>query len=249
VRTFLSILFWSFFAISCVALFLVALLIFVATLPFDRNRFLLHLFSCFWAQLYFYVNPLWKLEIEGRERLPWRGAAVLVSNHQSLGDILVLFGLYRPFKWVSKRSVFSVPFLGWNMKLNGYIGLVRGDRASITRMMIECENWLDRGVPILMFPEGTRSPDGELKAFKEGAFKLAITKQCPIYPIVVSGTAYTLPKHGVVLAETANCRVRVLPPVDPQPFGSNVEALREHVRNLMVAEKQRLELGHPQPVA
>ena len=124
-----SVLFWSFFAASSAVLFCVALVLFLVTWPFDRDGRVLHLFSCAWAQLYFWVNPGWSLRIEGRERLPWHGPAVLVSNHQSLGDILVLFGLYRPFKWVSKASNFKLPFLGWNMYLNRYVGLVRGDKA------------------------------------------------------------------------------------------------------------------------
>jgi 1-acyl-sn-glycerol-3-phosphate acyltransferase len=228
-----------------VVLFLGALVVWAVTLPFDRNGRVLHLYSCFWAQLYIYVNPLWHLRVEGREFLPWRGAAVLVANHESLGDILVLFGLYRPFKWVSKASNFKLPLIGWNMWLNRYVPLVRGDRESVRRMMAACESWLARGVPILMFPEGTRSPDGQIKAFKEGAFQLAVKMRCPVIPIVLTGTARTLPKHGLVLQTAANCHVRVLPPVDPAPFGSDAQALLEHVRHLMMAEKARMEAAQP----
>jgi len=244
-------LFWSFFAASSTVLFFVGLLLLLVTWPFDRNRKVLHLFSCGWAQMYFWVNPGWRLRIEGRERLPWHGPAVLVANHQSLGDILVLFGLYRPFKWVSKASVFKVPFLGWNMYLNGYVGLVRGDKQSIAKMMAECEAWLDRGVPVLLFPEGTRSPDSQLLPFKEGAFRLAWTKGCPLVPIALTGTADTLPKHGLVLKRRANCKVSVLEPVDPKAF-PDVASLRDHVRDLIDAEKNRLETevrqGTPQLV-
>lgn len=240
-RVAFSILFWAFFAVSCVVLFFVALAIFLITLPFDRNGRILHLFSCTWAQLYFYVNPFWRLRIDGREHLPWRGPAVLVANHLSLGDVLVLFGLYRPFKWVSKASVFKAPFLGWNMRLNRYVPLVRGDKESIARMMAQCETWLARGVPVLMFPEGTRSADGQTKAFKDGAFRMALSQKCPLIPIAISGTAEALPKHGLVLRERADCRVRVLPPVDVTPFGEDLPALRDHVRQLIVDEKARLD--------
>src|SRR5438874_8860146 len=130
---------------------MIALLIFLVTFPFDRNRRVLHLYSCAWAQLYFWLNPFWKLTIEGRQKLPTHGAAVLVSNHESLGDILVLFGLFRPFKWVSKQSVFKVPFIGWNMVLNGYVGVIRGKRESVLKMLADCERWLSRGVPVLLF--------------------------------------------------------------------------------------------------
>ncbi len=237
----LSALFWAFFALSSLPLFAGAVLVWLLTLPFDGNGRLLHLYSCFWAQSYFYVSPIWRLRVEGRERLPWHGAAVLVSNHASLADILVLFGLYRPFKWVSKASNFRLPFIGWNMRLNRYVPLVRGDPESIGRMVAECEAWLDRGVPVLLFPEGTRSVDGQLKAFKDGAFRLSMAKGCLLYPIVLSGTADVLPKHGLVLKKRADCRARVLEPLDPRDFGTDVAAFREEVRTRMIAGKAALE--------
>jgi 1-acyl-sn-glycerol-3-phosphate acyltransferase len=248
-RSLYSLAFWSFFGASCVGMFFVALAIFLVTTPFDRDGRCLHLFSCFWGHLYFHVNPFWRTRIEGRHKLPWRGAAVLVANHQSLGDILMLFGLYRPFKWVSKASVFKTPFLGWNMALNRYVGLVRGNRESIVRMMEDCERWLGRGVPVLMFPEGTRSPDGEVQPFKDGAFRLALSRGCPVIPIVVTGTADTLPKHGLLVSVRADCVVRVLDPVYPDRFGSDHAALREHVRALIIEEKQRIEGRAPAQVA
>ncbi|QSQ28457.1 1-acyl-sn-glycerol-3-phosphate acyltransferase [Pyxidicoccus parkwayensis] len=246
IRTFLSIIFWAFLAVSSTVLFIGAVLIWLVTLPFDRDGRVLHLYSCFWAQLYFYVNPLWRLKVDGRERLPWRGPAVLVSNHESLGDILVLFGLYRPFKWVSKAENFKLPLIGWNMRLNRYVPLVRGDKASIAQMMTDCEYWLARGVPILMFPEGTRSFDGQVKPFKDGAFVLAKKMNCPIIPVVLTGTARTLPKHGWVLDTKADCHVQVMPPVDPAGF-HDVHALRDYVRDLIIAEKARLDSGVSTP--
>jgi 1-acyl-sn-glycerol-3-phosphate acyltransferase len=237
----LSALFWAFFALSCIPLFALAVLVWLLSFPFDRNGRLLHLYSCFWAQVYFYVCPVWHLRVEGRERLPWHGAAVLVSNHASLADILVLFGLYRPFKWVSKASNFRLPFIGWNMRLNRYVPLVRGDPESIGRMMVASEAWLSRGVPVLLFPEGTRSTDGQMKAFKDGAFRLAMAKGCLLYPIVLSGTADVLPKHGLVLRQRADCRARVLEPLDPKGFGADVALFRDEVRARMVAAKALLD--------
>jgi 1-acyl-sn-glycerol-3-phosphate acyltransferase len=240
-RAFFSALLWLFFVASSALLFVGAVVVWLVTTPFDRDGRVLHLYSCFWAQLYFYVNPAWRLRIEGRERLPWRGPAVLVANHASLGDILILFGLYRPFKWVSKASNFKLPFIGWNMSLNRYVPLVRGDKESIAKMMAESGAWLSRGVPVLLFPEGTRSEDGNLKAFKDGAFKLAVAHGCPLFPIVLAGTSSMIPKHGWVVREPADCLVRVLEPVDPAEFKGDVEALREHVRARMIAVKAELD--------
>jgi 1-acyl-sn-glycerol-3-phosphate acyltransferase len=231
---------WTTFALVCLLMFLGATVCFVLTVPFDRRRVIQHLYSCLWGQIMFYLNPFWRLEIEGRRKLPWRGPAVLVSNHESLGDILVLFGLYRPFKWVSKAAVFRAPLLGWNMVYNGYVPLVRGDKQSIIEMHNRCMKWLELGAPVMMFPEGTRSPDGDVKPFKDGAFRLAIEARCPLIPIVLTGTADTLPKHGLMMKLRANCRVRVLDPIDPAEFGDDVPRFRDHVRELIIAEKQRM---------
>jgi 1-acyl-sn-glycerol-3-phosphate acyltransferase len=237
VSLFYSIAFWAFFALSSGALFVGALALWLVTLPFDRNGKLLHLYSCFWASLYFYVSPFWRLRVEGRRHLPWNSAAVLVANHQSLGDVLALFGLYSPFKWVSKESVFKAPFLGWNMSLNRYVKLKRGDKESIAKMMATCEHWLRRGVPVLLFPEGTRSPDGQVKEFKDGAFRLAVSVGCPVIPIVIDGTADTLPKHGLVMSTKSRSRVRVLEPIAP---GDDVAALKSKTREIIVSELQRM---------
>jgi len=235
-RRLYQVCFWSFFAASSALYFVGAFALWLITLPFDRKGRLLHVYSCFWAMTYVYVNPGWRMRFEHRDRLPWSGPAVLVSNHQSAGDILVLFGLYRPYKWVSRASTFKAPFLGWNMSLNRYVRLVRGDKESIGQMMAACEAWLDQGVPVLMFPEGTRSPDGEVKAFKDGAFRLSIAKSCPVIPIVTEGTGKTLPKNALDVSPTGDLLVRVLEPVHPQAFTGDVAVLREHVREKIARE-------------
>jgi 1-acyl-sn-glycerol-3-phosphate acyltransferase len=95
-----SMAYWMFIILSCIPFFAIALVLFVVTYPFDRRRVVLHLFSCFWGAFYIYANPIWHLRVEGREKLPWRGPAVLVANHASLIDVVELFSLYRPYKWV-----------------------------------------------------------------------------------------------------------------------------------------------------
>ena len=221
-----SFAYWAFVFVTMPIFFAVALAIFVVTWPFDRRRVVLHLWSCFWASFYIYANPLWRVRITGRDKLPWRGPAVIVANHLSLVDILVLYGLYRPFKWVSKAELFKVPVVGWNMVLNDYVRLVRGDRESIRAMMAHCREHLARGAPVLIFPEGTRSPTGELQAFRDGAFKLAHEVVCPLIPVVVRGTFESLPKSGLVLRSRMDGEVTVLDPLDPKAF-SSAPALRD----------------------
>jgi 1-acyl-sn-glycerol-3-phosphate acyltransferase len=229
-----SILFWAFSILVMPVFFTGALVLYVLTVAFDRRRVGLQLYSCVWGSFYVWTNPLWRLRVEGRERLPWKGPAVLVANHLSLLDVLVLYGLFRPFKWVSKAELFKVPFVGWNMWLNDYVPVWRGDRESVKRMMAHCRAHLARGTPILIFPEGTRSRDGRLQGFKDGAFRLALDAGCPVIPIAIAGTAEALPKHGLMLRQRMVARVTVLDPIDSRAFGS-VDALREAARSAIAA--------------
>jgi 1-acyl-sn-glycerol-3-phosphate acyltransferase len=229
-----SAAYWAFLVLTMPVLFAGALAVFLVTAPFDPRRVALHLYSCAWASFYVVVNPLWSLRVEGRGALPWKGAAVLVANHLSLLDILVLYGLFRPFKWVSKAELFDVPVLGWNMRLNDYVAVRRGDRDSVRRMMDRCRAHLERGVPVLIFPEGTRSRDGRLQGFKDGAFRLALEAGCPVVPIALAGTSDALPKHGLVLRRRMRAEVRVLEPIRPEEHPS-VEALRDAVRARIAA--------------
>jgi 1-acyl-sn-glycerol-3-phosphate acyltransferase len=233
VRAF-SVAYWAFVVVTMPVLFVGALLVFLVTLPFDRRRLALHAYSCAWGTFYVLANPLWKVQVEGRERLPWRGAAVLVANHLSMLDILVLYALFRPFKWVAKAELFRIPVVGWNMALNDYVAVRRGEPESVRQMMEHCRRHLARGTPVLLFPEGTRSPDGRLKAFKDGAFRLALEAGCPVVPIAVSGTAEALPKHGLVLRGRMEATVRVLDRIAPADHGS-VDALKAAARAAIAA--------------
>jgi 1-acyl-sn-glycerol-3-phosphate acyltransferase len=251
VRRIGSVLFWAFLVTSSLALFPVALLIWALATPFDRQKRLLHQFTCFWASLYTWLNPAWRVHVEGREKIRRHATYVMVANHQSLLDILVLFRLFAHFKWVSKIENFRIPCIGWNMSLNGYVKLKRGDKQSIGEMMSACARELDEGNSIMMFPEGTRSPDGRLRAFKHGAFTLAQGSGCPILPILVEGTADALPKRGFVLQGRHAIRIRVLDEIPHEKLaGRPVEEVTREVwqvfadllgpARVMAAERARL---------
>jgi 1-acyl-sn-glycerol-3-phosphate acyltransferase len=237
VRRLGSTVFWLFMVVSSIALFPIALLVWALTVAFDKRLVVLHQFTCFWASLYTWLNPVWRVHIEGREKIAPHTAYVMVANHQSLLDILVLFRLFAHYKWVSKIENFRVPCIGWNMSLNRYIKLRRGDKESVAAMMDACEKTLAEGNSIMMFPEGTRSPDGRLKAFKHGAFTLAQRMRAPILPIVVEGTADALPKRGYVLQGRHAIRIRVLDAIPYAGFANDsVEALTDRVRAIFAAE-------------
>ncbi len=227
-----SVAYWAFICITCPIFFVGAVVIWLVTLPFDRRKVVLHMYSCAWAVFYIRINPLWRVRTTGREHLPWRGPAVIVANHASLVDILVLFDLMRPFKWVSKHENFKIPIVGWNMRMNGYVSLVRGDRESVEKVLDQCGKLLGQGSPVLFFPEGTRSRDGSLGAFKDGAFELAVRHGVPLIPVAVHGTGRALPKHGMILREHVDALVEVLPPMEP---GDAPDVLRDEARRRIAA--------------
>ncbi len=238
-----SSLFWAFLALSSIALFPVAVVIWALTAPFDGRRVLLHKFTCFWASLYTWLNPAWPVTVSGVEKIDEDEACVFVANHLSLLDILVMFRLFRHFKWVSKIENFRVPCIGWNMSLNRYIQLRRGDRSSVVQMMRECEEALAQGSSIMMFPEGTRSPSGKMRTFKTGAFEIALKSKVPVHPIVLRGTSDALPKRGFILQGRHPISIRLLDRIPYEDFSQmSVEDLTAHVRAVIAAELDEKQL-------
>lgn len=236
---------WFVFATVTGALFFViALILRIITSPFDRRLKILQQFTCFWAFLYTRVVPGWHIRIEGRHNIRRNATYVVVSNHQSLLDIMVLYNLFFHFKFVSKAEIFRIPFIGWNMTLNRYIRLKRGDRESIARMMADAERTLAEGSSVMIFPEGTRSPDGQIKSFKPGAFILAQKMGVPILPIVISGTSSALPKYKFSYKGPHDILLRVLEEIPVERFsGMTTEALSDMVRGIMIHELAEMAPG------
>lgn len=231
----LSLGFWAFVVVSSVLLFPGAVLLWALTAPFGRRRVLLHLYTCFWGSLYTWLNPLWPVQVRGREHVERSATYVMVANHLSLLDILVLFRLFRHFTWVSKAENFRVPLIGWNMRLNAYIPLRRGDRESVKAMLARAEADLRDDISVMIFPEGTRSWDGRLKPFKDGAFELAVRTGLPVLPIVVGGTGDALPARGFVLQGRHPITLTVLPPIPPS--GQDAAELRDRTHAAIAAEQ------------
>lgn len=239
-------LYLLFIVISSLVLFIGALLVWIVTRWFDPRLVLLHLYTSFWGSLYLWLMPAWTLVHRGRQHIDWSRTYVVVSNHQSMLDILLAFSLFFPFKWVSKIEIFHVPVIGWNMQLNRYVKLKRGDKESIKEMMEVAEQRLLEGSSIYMFPEGTRSPSGMIKPFKPGAFLLAKKLELPILPIAINGTKNSLPKHSFNFHGHQTCRIEVLPAIEPDTFAAtSVESLTSSVHDL-IASKVDEHINHPQ---
>ena len=182
---------------------------------FDRKRKILHQYTCWWSYIILGLNPYWKVRVEGKGKIDPGTVYVMVSNHQSGADIMVLFLLFNHFKWVAKKELFSIPFLGWNMILNGYISIVRTKGRSRMQMMDKAAEAIKAGNSVMLFPEGTRSPDGNLQPFKSGAFRLALETRSAILPIAIKGTHHAIKKGGLIIHKNKNIKAVVL---DPIPF-------------------------------
>jgi len=186
-------------------------------------------------------SPLWRFSTDGEPPADIHERAyVVVANHQSNADPFLLANLPWDMRWIAKEELAKWPVAGWAFKWGGDIFFRRGHRPSIVRMMKACRETLDNGLSLMIFPEGTRSRDGELLPFKAGAFSLAVEKQVPILPVVLQGTRNCIPRGSPWLGE-ARAHARILEPVSTEGLGADdVEALTQQVRERMVAARAEL---------
>jgi 1-acyl-sn-glycerol-3-phosphate acyltransferase len=143
-------------------------------------------------------------------------------------------------KWVAKSTFFNIPIVGFLLMLSRDIKLVRGAKGAGAHVYTEAANRLSTRTSVMLFPEGTRSASGELGAFKDGAFKIAIEAQAPILPLVVHGTRNALIKHDWRFGR-CDAVVQILDPIPTIGMTlEDVDALREQVRDLIAATKADL---------
>ncbi len=209
---------WLTGVLYMLVLFPVTFVVWLLLLPFDRERTVTHMLLVYQSWLICHIMPVWSLETIRSRKLTEGKTFVVISNHQSILDILFINSLCLRYKWVSKIENLKVPVLGWYLKMAGYLIVDRGDRDSKDRMMEDALSCLRRGTSVMMFPEGTRSAGGEMGSFKRGAFQLAIASGKPVLPVIIDGTGDILPKHGFLFRRGHRVRIRVLEPVDPHDF-------------------------------
>jgi 1-acyl-sn-glycerol-3-phosphate acyltransferase len=245
VRTLVSI--WSWFVLGVLVFVFTPLvaIVRVATMPFDRGAY--------WAGYLFRkltvihqkLTPIWHFSTSGSLPVDMRTRPyVVVSNHESFVDILLISHLPTEMKWMSKIEIMKIPFVGWMMRLARDIPLERGDSTSGKAALDACVERLESGVSVMIFPEGTRSKSGEMRNFRAGAFKVAIEGHYPILPLAVYGTRDALRKHDWRLG-TATAEVRVLDPVPTDGLTlDDLSSLRIQVRDAIAAARDDLRHEH-----
>jgi 1-acyl-sn-glycerol-3-phosphate acyltransferase len=235
-----SVYFWvSLFLIPGI-LFPFLVLVWFFTVLFDKRLVILHQCTCILSDITFAANPFWKATIEGSEKIDRKGVYVIVSNHQSGADIMILFKTHATFKWVSKKSLFFFPFIGWNMWLNRYIPIERSRGRSRLKMIDKAIKAVKQGNSLMLFPEGTRSRDGLLQSFKPGAFRVALETQTNILPIAIKGTFHAIRKGSLIINKNDHLKAVILDPISYNDFRnlkSNEVAVKVH--DLIQAEINR----------
>ncbi|MBR4995960.1 MAG: 1-acyl-sn-glycerol-3-phosphate acyltransferase [Alistipes sp.] len=231
----LSILYYIFTLLQVSFFFVLSIIVLAVTYPFDKSRRWVHECSRWICRLLFGVPPHIKRTIEGLENIDQNKPYVIVMNHNSGIDIFAAYKIPLNFRWVSKREVFRVPFMGPLLTIHGDIPIERGNPSeAMAKVLSLGKLWLSRGASVAIFPEGTRSKTGEINRFKMGAFNLAKEAGVEILPVVMTGTNTMFRKGGMVNWRN-RVAIRVLKPISvEQVAATEVKEMAQSVRESMV---------------
>jgi 1-acyl-sn-glycerol-3-phosphate acyltransferase len=247
-RTVLSIWSWLTFGLGVILWLPMMAIVRVVTAPFDKGRYWTGYLFRKLPVVHQHINPLWTFRVSGTIPKDPRRPYIVVSNHESFVDILLISHLPFEMKWLSKAEMFKIPVVGWLMALAGDIRLHRGEISSAADAMKQCEDRLNNKVSVMIFPEGTRSKTGELGKFKNGAFRLAVDTGVPILPVAVHGCRSAL-RSGDWRLGYSTAEVRVLEPIETAGLThKDLYALRDKVRNAIAAEIEQLRIELPEAV-
>jgi 1-acyl-sn-glycerol-3-phosphate acyltransferase len=242
-RGILSAVIWAAITLLTILLFVVMLTITVFTSLFDKKRKRQHAQCFWWSEAVIRLNPYWHVTVSGLENIDRNRTYVVVANHQSLADIVLLFQTRMQFKWIAKDSLFRIPFLGWCLSLAGHVRLERNELSSIRRSYREASGWIDKGVSVMFFPEGTRSETGKPGPFHNGAFRLAREKKIAVLPIAIHGTASVMSKGKWVFNHAGTIHMTVLPSLESDYLQSiDMKQIINSARELIQATLQNSDI-------
>ena len=225
-----TLLCWVIFLLTTVILGTVAIFLSL----FDSSGNIPHLVARLWGKIQLRITGT-PVRIQGLENMDPQESYILVSNHQSTFDIFALLG-YLPvqFRWTAKAELFRTPFMGWAMSRIGYIPIERDSPKKAYRSMLRAAEVVRNGVSVIIFPEGTRSPDGNLQPFKKGVFLLALKSRAPILPITIQGTSKIMRK-GDWRTYPGQVRIQIDPPIETAGTPAvKEEELSQRVRSTLV---------------
>lgn len=192
----------------------------------------------FWSRC---VCILWfvKVKVKGREKIDPRTSYVFVANHQGAFDIWAIYGyLGHNFKWLMKKSLETLPFVGAACKSAGHVFVDDSNPRGVRKTIEESEERLRDGMSVVIFPEGSRTRDGHLGPFKRGAFMLASEFKLPVVPVTIDGAFERMPR-STYNATPGTITLTIHKPIYPGPRGFNT-------RELMAVTRSDIESALPE---
>ncbi len=220
-----------------------ASVVWVVTTPFDSVRRINHRVRCMIGQLIIILHPYWNAKGYGLDKFDKKDTYVITSNHQSLADIMLLtFLAPLQYRYVSKKELVFIPFIGWIMGMSNDVILNRKDPKSQFKMMRKSEHFLNNNISMAIFPEGTRSKDGELLRFKDGASLLAKKTNRKILPVCMVGNNNSMPQSGFAWTKRVPLKIIVLDPIDPADYAKTKDltnAVKEAISNKLKEESNK----------
>lgn len=177
-----------------------------------------------------------RIKVRGAEHIPRGRAALYVANHQSNFDIPILYaGLPLQFRWLAKQELFDIPLFGLALQRCGYIPIDRSDRRKALHSMHAAAQQISNGASVIVFPEGTRSPDGRLQEFKKGGALVAVKAQVPIVPVAIKGSFAVMSKDSYRIHGSA-IEVEIFPPIETQGLkNADADRLLQQAREPIAA--------------
>ena len=182
------------------------------------------------------------VEIEGLENIDGKRPQILVANHSGLHDILSL-SAYLPiqFRWIAKKSLFNVPFMGWHMRRSGYIAIDRENPRSAAKSIIAAAREIQNGISAIAFPEGTRSRTGAIGNFYSGAFSLALRTGVPLVPVTLEGSSRVIVPKTLQVNPGTIVRIKIDRPIDLSSYSKgDKHRLMEDVFQIMSCNLEEL---------
>jgi 1-acyl-sn-glycerol-3-phosphate acyltransferase len=225
------------FWVCIVPLSLVLGVVAIVARLFDASGDLSHNVARLWNRLNCNLNGI-GVDIQGMEHVLRDRAQIFVANHQSYFDIFALSGfLPVQIRWMAKASLFKLPFVGWSMTAAGYIPVKREDKRKAYQSFMETVEKIKTGKSVVIFPEGTRSRDGTIGAFKKGGQLLAVRSGAPMVPVTIVG-AWKIVKKGSGVIRPGNIRIIISPPVTVEK-GADAEETLNRIRDIICKNHER----------
>ncbi len=230
-----------FYLISVILNTIVACLVAIIVSQFDRKGNLAHYVAKFWSLLNIFLSGT-RLTIKGKEKINKNLAYIVMSNHQSLFDVWALIGkIPLQLRWLVKAEIRKMPIFGYALESAGHVYIDRKNREGASISLETASKKIKKGTSVIIFPEGTRSEDGQLLKFRMGGAIMALKSGVPILPVTVNGSRFVLPKNTLALMP-GKIEIVVGDVIDPRGYDENNQD--ELMEKIKAAIEKNLDLEY-----